>query len=344
MKGERMSKTINIGIIGAGRIGRVHAETLAAMAPDVGIGMVVDANRKSAAAVARSCGAARVSNDPDEAIRDGEIDAVIVASPTDTHAGMIVAAAQAGKHVFCEKPIALELTDIDRALAAVERSGVIFMTGFNRRYDAGNRRLRQSVLEGKIGRPEMCVITSRDPVPPPVDYIRVSGGLFLDMAIHDFDLARHLLGDEPVEIFAYADCLVDPEIARAGDVDTAMTVIRFAGGALCHINNSRRAVYGYDQRVEVFGSKGMAATDNLPLDNLTLAGPYGFAEPPLMDFFMTRYLPAYREEAVDFIRCLREGIKPSASGTDGRAAVVMALAAGKSLREKRPVRIDEIVS
>jgi myo-inositol 2-dehydrogenase/D-chiro-inositol 1-dehydrogenase len=251
-------------------------------------------------------------------------------------------AASAGKHIFCEKPIALELKRIDEALAAVEKAGVTLMVGFNRRYDAGNKRLRDAMMAGDIGTPEMCVINSRDPAPPPMDYVKVSGGIFLDMMIHDFDLARYLLNDEPEEIYAAATCLVDKKIGTLGDYDTAMATIKFQKGALCHIDNSRRAVYGYDQRAEIFGSKGKVFTHDIHNDNTEAAFVDGYRRPPIQNFFLERYMQAYQDEGKYFVECIKNGKKPLSGGYDGRMSVVMGYAALKSAKENRPVKISEI--
>lgn len=337
-----MANTVNIGVIGAGRIGKVHTKTLATMVPGVRVTAISDVVPEAAKSLAAEFGVEKASADHQDIINDKNIDAVVICSSTDTHAAFIEEAANAGKHVFCEKPIALELAKIDAALAAVKKAGVILMVGFNRRFDQGNMRIRDAVVHGMVGTPEMCVISSRDPAPPPLAYVKVSGGLFLDMMIHDFDLARYLLNDEPVSVYADAGCLVSPEIGKAGDVDTAMVTIRFSKGALCHINNSRRAVYGYDQRAEVFGSKGMMATKNLHEDNTVLALEKGYSEPPIMNFFMSRYIPAYQEEGKCFAECIRDGKTPPSDGYDGRISVLMGYAAMKSVKEKRPVAIDEV--
>lgn len=341
-KGVDMAADLRVGIIGAGRIGKVHARTLSSLVPGVRVEVVSDVVLDAARSLAAECGVGKVTGDYREVLADKNIDAVVICSSTNTHAPLIQESAAAGKHIFCEKPIALELDRIDQALDAVKKNGVLLMVGFNRRYDAGNRSLREAVAAGRVGTPEMCLITSRDPAPPPISYIKVSGGIFLDMMIHDFDLARFLLNDEPVEIFTRAGCMVDPEIGKAGDFDTAMVTISFAKGAICHIDNSRRAVYGYDQRVEVFGSKGMINTENLHERNIVTADAGGFTRPPILNFFMERYIPAYQEEGKVFAQCVREGRQPPSGGLDGRMSVLMGFAAGKSARENRPVKISEV--
>lgn len=249
-----MSKQIHFGLIGAGRIGRVHAETLTFRLPEACILAVTDIDREAAKALAAHCGIPTVADSADEILANPAIDAVLICSPTGTHAELIVKAAQAGKHIFCEKPIAFDLGKIDAALAAVKAAGVQLQIGFNRRFDANFVRVHQAVESGEIGKPSMMHIVSRDPAPPPISYIRTSGGLFLDMTIHDFDMARFLMGDEVEEIYTSAGVMVDPEIGKAGDLDTALVLMRFRNGVIATIDNSRKAVYGYDQRVEILGS------------------------------------------------------------------------------------------
>ena len=332
---------LRIGIIGAGRIGKVHAQTLS-VTPGVEIAAVSDIVADAATSLAGNHGVAVATGDYREIIADRSIDAVFVCSSTDTHAQIIEEAADAGKHVFCEKPLALDLKKIDQALAAVERNKVTLLVAFNRRYDAGYRKMREDIRAGAIGKPELCILSTRDPAPPPISYINVSGGLFLDMMIHDFDLARFLLGDEPEEVFAWGGCLVDPAIGQAGDVDTAVVSIKFRKGAMCQISNSRRATYGHDQRAEVHGSEGMVFGKNLLENNIVSANANGFHSAPVLNFFMERYMPAYQEEARVFVDCVRNGKTPPSVGSDGRASVVMGYAARRSWQENRPVKIGEI--
>ncbi|MCD7895855.1 MAG: inositol 2-dehydrogenase [Planctomycetaceae bacterium] len=336
-----MTKKLSVGIIGAGRIASVHVQSLAAI-PEVHIAAIADIVLPSAQAYADQFGIAKVYDDYRKIIDDPAIDAVYIISSTDTHTEIMTAAAQAKKHIFCEKPIALDLKEIDTVLDVVKKSGVTLMVGFNRRYDAGNMELRKAVMDGSIGTPEMCIINSRDPAPPPMEYVKVSGGIFLDMMIHDFDLARYLLDDEPEEIFAQGACLIEPEIGKFGDYDTAMVTIRFKKGALCHIDNSRRAVYGYDQRAEVFGEKGKVYTANIHENNAVKVSVGGYSQPPIQNFFLERYLDAYRREAKWFVDCVTKGEKPLAGGLDGKVSVCMGYAAIKSAKEHRPVLLSEI--
>jgi myo-inositol 2-dehydrogenase/D-chiro-inositol 1-dehydrogenase len=255
---------------------------------------------------------------------------------------MIEEAAAAGKHIFCEKPIDFSLAHIDRALKAVERAGVKLQIGFNRRFDANFRRIREAIVEGQIGAPHILRITSRDPAPPPISYIRVSGGMFLDMAIHDFDMARYLIGSEVKEVYAVGGVRIDPEIEQAGDIDTAIVTLRFANGVLATIDNSRQAVYGYDQRVEVFGSLGMIATANNTSNRTTLSDARGVHAALPLHFFVERYTESYIAEMAAFVRSIREDTPPPITGHDGRVPVVIGRAALKSLAENCPVRLTEV--
>ncbi len=333
---------INIGVIGAGRIGRVHAEHLATRIPTARLAAVADIKATAAAELAARWGVPAYT-DPRYLLDDPDITAVAICSSTDTHAHFIMAAAQAGKHIFCEKPIDLDLARIDQALQAVAAAGVKLMVGFNRRFDPGFRKARTLVADGTIGTVHVLRITSRDPAPPPLAYVRVSGGLFLDMTIHDFDMARYL-GGEVEEVFAAGSVLVDPAIGAAGDIDTAIVLLRFQGGALGAIDNSRRAVYGYDQRVEVFGSDGMVVVGNRTPDSLVLSDAHGVHSALPLYFFMERYTESFLAEMMAFVECLQEDKPPPVSGYDGRQAVVIALAAQRSLRERRPVRVAEVIA
>jgi len=334
---------LNVGIIGAGRIGRVHAESLAFRLPEARTMAITDVNRNAAQAVADRCGIAKVAVTSAEILDDPQIQAVLICSSTDTHADLIVKAAEAGKHIFCEKPIALSLALIDIALAAVEAAGVKLQIGFNRRFDANFARVRQAVVSGEIGTPSLLHIISRDPEPPPLAYIKVSGGMFADMTIHDFDMARFLIGDV-VEIYASAGVMVDPEIGNAGDVDTALIVLRFENGVIGTIDNSRRAVYGYDQRVEILGSKGKIATENrFPNQAMVSNSTSVYKDLPL-NFFMERYQESYTSELQSFVEAILEDRPTSVTGHDGRVPVAMAMAARKSYEQNRPVRLEEIVA
>jgi myo-inositol 2-dehydrogenase/D-chiro-inositol 1-dehydrogenase len=337
-----MSKTIRLGLLGAGRIGRLHGRHLATRLPGATLAAIADIRVAAAQELAAELGVARVYDDPRRVIDDPSVDAVVICTSTDTHAPLIEAAAQAGKHIFCEKPIDLDLARIDHVLEAVAASGVKFQVGFNRRFDPSFARARDLVASGKIGEPHLVRITSRDPAPPPIDYVRVSGGLFLDMAIHDFDMARFLVGQDAQEIYATGAVLVDPAIGAAGDIDTALATLRFAGGALGSIDNSRRAVYGYDQRVEVLCSEGAVVVGNPAAHEAAVLGAEGTQAAPLLYFFVERYTEAYLREMEAFLMAVAEDTAPPVGGPDGREAVVMAYAAKRSLDEKRPVALREV--
>jgi len=335
-------KKLKIGVIGTGRIGKVHIATLVQNVPQAEVVAVADVNLSSAREMAQKYGIASVSADYRDVLNHPEVEAVVICSPTDTHAAYIVEAAKAGKHIFCEKPVDLSLQVIRGALDAVAKAGVKLMVGFNRRFDPNFLKVRQMVVEGKIGEPHILKITSRDPGPPPAEYVAVSGGIFLDMTIHDFDMARYIVGSEVTEVYVKAAVLVDPAIGQAGDVDTAIITLTFANGAIGVIDNSRKAVYGYDQRLEIFGSKGMVSADNnYPENHRYFAGDGVHGSLPL-NFFMDRYLEAYAAEMKLFCEAVVEGKPVPVGGEDGLASVAIGLAAKKSWKEMRPVRLSEI--
>jgi myo-inositol 2-dehydrogenase/D-chiro-inositol 1-dehydrogenase len=320
---------------GAGRIGQIHAANIAART-DARLRYVVDVNRAAAESLAGRYGASVA--DTDAALNDPAVDAVLIASSTDTHADLIERAAKAGKAIFCEKPVDLDLKRVDACLAVAKQAGVPLLIGFNRRFDPSFATLRQELAGGAIGRLELLAITSRDPGPPPLAYIKVSGGLFRDMMIHDFDLARWILGEDPIEVYATASCLVDPAIGQAGDIDTAVVVLRTKSGAIAQISNSRRAVYGYDQRVEAFGSGGMLRAENRTPTTVERATAGGVARDKPLHFFLERYAEAYKAELDHFLAALAKGEAPSPTGADGRAALALAEAALESSRTGRPVK------
>ncbi len=333
---------LRFGMIGAGRIGRVHAETLAFRLPLAEIAAIADVNREAAHALAEHCSIPKVAASAEEIFADPSIGAVLICSPTDTHAELIVQAAQAGKHIFCEKPISLSLEKIDRSLAAVETAGVKLQVGFNRRFDSNFERVRQAVASGEVGAPYLLHIISRDPAPPHFSYLRPSGGLFLDMMIHDFDMARFLMGDEVEEVYAAASVMVDPAFSEADDFDTAVVILRFRSGAIGTIDNSRKATFGYDQRAEILGSKGKIATENRYSNQVAISvADRVYSDPPL-NFFMQRYPESFALELQAFTQAVLEDLPTAVTGADSRVPVVMALAARKSVDERRPVRLDEV--
>ena len=335
-------KKIKIGVIGTGRIGKVHTETIAQNIPEAEILALADINISAAKKLGERFSINSVSDDYKKVLANPEIDAVLICSPTDTHAKFIVEAAKAGKHIFCEKPVDLDLKTIQNALDVVEKSGVKLMVGFNRRFDSNFKKIKQMVVEGKIGEPHILKITSRDPAPPPISYISVSGGMFLDMTIHDFDMARFIVGSEVEEVFVAAGVMVDEKIGKAGDVDTAIITLKFENGTLGVIDNSRQAVYGYDQRVEIFGSEGMVKVDNNAPDNHDYYSRDGVHSSLPLNFFMDRYIEAYASEIKEFCRAVAEDLPVSVGGRDGLFSVAIGLAAKKSLELKRPVKVSEI--
>ncbi len=325
---------IKLSQFGAGRIGRLHADNLARH-PAFQLAYVVDVDPAAAGAVAAAAGGQVGTRE--QALADPSIDAVLIASSTDTHAELIEAAAKAGKAILCEKPVDLTRARVDACLAVAAEAKVPLMIGFNRRFDPQFLALKQALDEGRVGQLEMLAITSRDPGPPPAAYIKVSGGLFRDMMIHDFDLARWLLGEEPVTVQAAGSCLVEPEIGRLGDVDSAVVTLRTASGKLCQISCSRRAVYGYDQRIEVLGERGMLQAENVLASTLQVTDSHGLTRAKPLHFFLERYAQAYRNELDHFAEVVTKGVTPSPSGEDGRRALALADAAVESLRTGRAV-------
>jgi myo-inositol 2-dehydrogenase / D-chiro-inositol 1-dehydrogenase len=331
---------VRVGVIGVGRIGRMHAELLEREVPGASVGAVYDAHEPVARDVANTLGVPAVSNVED--VLDSDLDAVAICSSADTHVELMIAAAHAGKAVFCEKPVSIDLAELDRALSAVRASGILFQVGFNRRFDPAHESVRDAVASGAVGKPHLVRISSRDPAPPPLDYVKTSGGLFLDMMIHDFDMARYVTGSEVVEVFARGAIRVTPSIAQVGDVDTALVTLVHEDGCLTAIDNSRRAAYGFDQRVEVFGSAGMAASDN-PLSHTGyVITANGVQRPALPHFFLERYVPSYVREWQAFIGAVRTGSPPPVSIGDARAPLVIGLSALRSLHERRPVAVAEV--
>ena len=332
--------TRRIGVIGCGRIGRMHASLLAREVPGWVVAAVADAVPAAAEGVSATIGAPVRSID--ELLASDDVDTVAICTSTDTHVDLIIAAAQAGKAIFCEKPVSLDLELVDRALAAVEAAGVPFMIGFNRRFDPGHKSVRDRVADGSVGDLHVLRITSRDPAAPPPEYVAVSGGIFLDMVIHDFDMAHYVVQSPVAEVFARGAVRVDPRIGEVGDVDTAVTVLTHEDGTLTTIDNSREAVYGFDQRVEAFGSGGMAVSDNPARHAGWHVGREARTGEPLPWFFLDRYDESYRQEWAAFHTYLTDG-GPSPVGTaDARHCTAVALAAGLSLREGRPVLVKEI--
>jgi len=327
---------LTFALFGAGRIGKIHGANLAA-SDQARLAYVIDVDAKAAKALADKHGAG--VTDTAAALRDPAVDAVIIASSTDTHADLAIAAAKAGKAIFCEKPIDLALPRVDACLKAVAKAKVPMFVGFNRRFDPSFRELHRRIGAGAIGAVEQVVITSRDPGLPPLSYLKVSGGQFRDMTIHDFDMARWLLGEEPVEVMAMGSCLVDPAVGKVGDIDSAMVLMRTASGKLAHINNSRRAAYGYDQRIEVHGAKGMLQAGNHTPTTVVQADAAAVSGDKPLHFFLERYAEAYRHELASFIAAVTAGKPPEVGPADGRQALVLAEAALASVKTGKPVRV-----
>jgi myo-inositol 2-dehydrogenase/D-chiro-inositol 1-dehydrogenase len=333
--------TLRFALLGAGRIGKTHAKAIAGN-PDAELAVVADAIPAAAQAISEQYGCP--VSDIDAISADASIDAVVICTPTNTHADLIEKFAKAGKAIFCEKPIDLSVERVRQCMKVVEETGAKLMIGFNRRFDPHFGAVKKAIEDGRIGDVEMVQIVSRDPGPPPAEYIKVSGGIFRDMTIHDFDMARFMLGEEPVSVFATGSVLVDPEIGNLGDYDSASVILMTESGKHCSISNSRRATYGYDQRVEVHGSKGAASAENERPISIEVAAAGGYTRPPLHDFFMTRYIAAYAAEIAAFVSVITDGAAPSPSGEDGLLALALADAALKSAKEGRTVRVDEILN
>ena len=327
---------IEVALFGAGRIGKIHAANLAAQ-PGVQFKYVVDVHQEAAAALAGLHGGSSAT--VEAALADPAIKAVVIASSTDTHADLILRSAAAGKAIFCEKPVDLTIDRARACAAAVKEAKVLCMLGFQRRYDPTFNAVKQRIAAGEIGTPELLVVTSRDPGPPPVSYIQVSGGIFKDMLIHDFDIFRWILDDEAVSVHATGSCLVDPAIGEAGDLDTAVVTIRTAKGRLCQINASRRAAYGYDQRFEVLGSAGMLQAGNHKPTEVTAYGAVNVSVDKPEDFFLERYRVAYAQEMAHFFDALSHGTPLRTTVHDGLKALELAEAATLSWRESRVVNL-----
>ena len=327
---------MRFGIIGAGRIGKIHASNVAAR-KDCEVRLIADADRAAAESLAQAPGG-RVA-EIDAILASNEIDAVAICAPTDMHADLIEKAARAKKAIFCEKPVDLDANRVRACLEVVAANNALLMVGFNRRFDPNFAAMQKRIAEGAIGAVEIVSITSRDPGPPPISYIARSGGLFRDMMIHDFDMARFLLGEEPVAISAMGSSLVDKAIGEAGDVDTAVVIMETRSGKVAQISNSRRATYGYDQRIEAHGAKGMLRADNIRETSVEFAGADGFAGDKILNFFLERYAVAYRDELDAFVKAVSAGAAPRPNGEDGLRANLLADAANLSWRTKQRVLI-----
>lgn len=338
-----MNKKLRVGVIGAGRIGKIHTENISKrLVSQAEIVAIADIFlNDSIKDWAKSLGIANVYDDYKKIINDPTIDAVIICSSTNTHSLITVEAANAGKHVFCEKPIDYDLNKIKNALEAVNKAKVKFQVGFNRRFDHNFKKVKELVKEGKIGEVHIVKVTARDPMPPSPEYARVSGGMFLDMTIHDFDMVRYLSDSEVEEVYTNAAVLVDKAIGEAGDVDTALISLKFENGAIGIIDNSRKAAYGYDQRVEVFGSKGSAEAANDRPSTVVLSTEEGVQSEKPLYFFLERYMDSFAEEMKEFFNAIINDTYTMVSGIDGLKPVLLGMAAKKSYLEGRPVKLSE---
>ncbi|HDL1156594.1 TPA: inositol 2-dehydrogenase [Mannheimia haemolytica] len=334
---------LKVGIIGAGRIGRVHSESISKYVKGAEIKAISDVKiTEELTAWAKSMGIPEVYDDYKKILQDPEIDAVLVCSSTNTHAPISIEAAQAGKHVFCEKPVDADPAKIREVLSAVEKAGVKFQVGFNRRFDHNFKAIKDRMAAGDIGEPHVIRVTSRDPEAPPIEYVKVSGGMFFDMTIHDFDMIRYLSGSEVEEVFAVGTVLVNPEIGKAGDIDTAVITLKLKNGAIGVIDNSRKAAYGYDQRAEVFGSKGAIHITNDTGSTAVFSGENGVVAEKPKYFFLERYMQSFADEISCFVDSVVNDKPTLVNGNDGLQPVLIALAAKKSLEENRPVKLSEV--
>lgn len=334
-------KKLNVGIIGAGRIGQVHAKSITYHIPQAKIVAISDIYYEGAEKVAESLGIPNAYEDYHEILNNPEIDAVLICSSTDTHADIAVEAVEAGKHIFCEKPVDLTVAKIKKVIAAVEKAGVKLQIGFNRRYDHNFAEIKRLANDGKLGKLQTIKITSRDPEPPSIDYVKVSGGIFLDMTVHDFDMAR-FIGGEVEEVYANAAVTVDEAIGEAGDVDTALIALKFKNGAIGVIDNCRKACYGYDQRLEVFGTGGQASAANDTPTNVSYINENGNMTDKPLYFFLERYMQSFTDEMTEFINAVQNDELTKTTVNDGLEALRLGLAAKLSVKEHRPVKLSEI--
>ena len=335
-------KNIKIGLTGLGRIGKMHLSSLVYHIPEAEVVAVSDISLETRAVTAQF-GISNHYHSFEEVLNHQELDAVIICTPTPTHQSYIEMAAEAGKHIFCEKPLDLNLTKIEAIAKTVQDHGVKLQVGFNRRFDPDFAKVKKMVEDDQIGEPHILRITSRDPAPPPMDYLKASGGLFMDMTIHDFDMARFISGSEVTEVYAQGMVRVDEAIGQVGDIDTAIIQLRFENDLIAAIDNSRQAVYGYDQRLEIFGSKGMSRISNHFSDKQQLYTEKGLEKPPLLHFFMERYKESYVEEMKSFLTAVAGDKEVAVGHYDALMATKIALAANKSILENRPVRLEEII-
>ncbi len=338
-----MKNKLKVGIIGVGRIGKVHTLSILNYMPEVEIKAISDINLEGAKEWATQNGIPHYYQDYKNILNDSEIDAVLICSSTDTHSSISVEAAEAGKHIFCEKPVDLTIEKVEAVIEAAKRENVKLQIGFNRRFDHNFKKVRELIKDGILGEIQILKITSRDPEPPSAQYAAASGGMFMDMTIHDFDMARFMMGCEPTEVYVAAACLVDPAIGEAGDVDTAVITIKFENGGLCVIDNSRKAAYGYDQRVEAFGSKGKAEIENDTPSTAVWSTQDGVYKEKPKYFFLERYMDSFAEEMKQFVAAIINDTETPVVGFDGLQPIKMGLAAKRSVAEGRPVKLSEFI-
>lgn len=333
---------INIGLVGIGRIGKIHLQNLVYHIPEAEV-LAVAELLPEGQAFARNLGIPQITTDYQDLLDHPEINTIVICSPSDTHAEYVIRASEAGKAIFCEKPLELTIPKVQEILSVVDRNETPLMVAFNRRFDSNFQRIRERVVSGDIGDTQMLKITSRDPGPPPLSYIALSGGIFMDQAIHDFDMARFIVGSEVKEVYTRATICYSPEISQYDDYDVAVSMLTFDNGTYAVIDNSRKTTYGYDQRLEIFGSKGMALIDNVKPDTHKYYSEAAVAEPFPLHFFLERYMDSYRVEMKAFIQALQEGQPMPVSGEDGLKSMAIGLAAGISACENRPVKISEVL-
>ncbi len=334
-------KKITVGIIGAGRIGKVHAMSIANQVPNARIKWIADYKEDVIGDWIYQYGIENKTGNHMDILNDPAVDAVLICSSTDTHAQFIIDAAKSGKHIFCEKPISHDVDKIKAALNAVNEANVKLMVGFNRRFDHNFRKVKELILQDEVGTPQFIKITSRDPGPPPIEYVKVSGGIFMDMTIHDFDMARFLSGSEVDEVYVVGGVNVDPAIGEAGDIDTAMITMKMENGMICTIDNSRKAAYGYDQRVEVFGSKGAIEIGNDAASTVRVSTESGICSEKPLHFFLERYMAAYADEVKSFIDAIVNDTETPVTGIDGLEPVYIALACKQSYQTGQPQKVAQ---
>lgn len=331
---------LNVAIIGSGRMGQIYANHISRN-PDCQLSYVVSRTQASAERLAQQYEGVQATTDVDVMLSDASVGAVIIVSSTPTHVDYIIAAAKAGKAIFCEKPIDLDIERVQACLAVLEQHPVPFMLGFNRRFDPEIDLLQQRIQNGEIGQPSLLLLTSRDPAPPPIDYVKSSGGYFLDSTIHDIDLACWLMGEAPEEVVAFGSNLVDPAIGAVGDVDTTMTMLKFPSGAICHVNNSRQCSYGFDQRIEAFGEKGMLQTQNQHESTIVAyTGTHTRQQAKLKHFFLERYEASFTRIMAQFVDAVIHQQPITCNQYDGRRALIIALALTQSLQDKTVIKPD----